>query len=129
MNKEVINIYTDGACKGNPGTGGLGIIIDYKGYRKEWRFKFDNTTNNQMELLAVIIALQQLTRLDIPIVVQSGNGGKAKITFPIKPGDTVLVVFSERDPSNFLSGNNGDNSGNSGNNGQNSGDGNNGGNQ
>ncbi|HBT8980834.1 TPA: hypothetical protein MCM29_005582 [Klebsiella pneumoniae] len=47
--------------------------------------------------------------LDIPIIVQSGNGGKAKITFPIKPGDTVLVVFSERDPSNFLSGNNGDN--------------------
>lgn len=39
---------------------------------------------------------------DIPIVVSSGNAGKSKITFPIKPGDTVLVVFSERDPSNFL---------------------------
>lgn len=47
--------------------------------------------------------------LDVPIVIQSGNSGKAKLTFPLQAGDTVLVVFSERDPSNFLSGNNGDN--------------------
>jgi len=47
--------------------------------------------------------------LDIPIIVPSGNGGKSKLTFPLQAGDTVLVVFSERDPSNFLSGNNGDN--------------------
>lgn len=40
----------------------------------------------------------------VPLVILSGNGGKARITFPVQPGDTVLVVFSERDPSNVLAG-------------------------
>ena len=55
--KHVV-IYTDGACSGNPGPGGFGIILQYGEHRKEISQGFDNTTNNRMELLAVIAALE-----------------------------------------------------------------------
>jgi ribonuclease HI len=59
-----VNIYTDGACKGNPGKGGYGIIMEWVGkpYVKEFSRGFRNTTNNRMELLAVIVALEQLKK-------------------------------------------------------------------
>lgn len=59
MRKKVI-IYTDGACSGNPGPGGYGIILQYGEHRKEMSAGFDNTTNNRMELLGVITALEAL---------------------------------------------------------------------
>lgn len=59
---ERINIYTDGACKGNPGPGGWGALLQYKDTEKELCGGEANTTNNRMELLAVIMALQALTR-------------------------------------------------------------------
>ena len=49
-----IDIYTDGACSGNPGKGGLGVVLIYKGNRKEISEGFEETTNNRMEALAVI---------------------------------------------------------------------------
>lgn len=52
-----ITIYTDGACSGNPGPGGWGAILDYKGIRKELSGGEARTTNNRMELTAVIEAL------------------------------------------------------------------------
>ncbi len=52
-----ITIYTDGACSGNPGPGGWGAILDYKGIRKELSGGEAKTTNNRMELTAVIEAL------------------------------------------------------------------------
>ena len=55
-----INIYTDGACKGNPGKGGWGAILDYQGYIKEISGYDKHTTNNIMELTAVIKALEIL---------------------------------------------------------------------
>ena len=55
-NKHVI-IYTDGACSGNPGPGGFGIILQYGEHRKEISQGFPETTNNRMELLGVITAL------------------------------------------------------------------------
>ncbi|NLP45879.1 MAG: ribonuclease HI [Epulopiscium sp.] len=55
-----IVIYTDGACSGNPGPGGYGIVLLYKGYRKELSGGALETTNNRMELLAVIKALEAL---------------------------------------------------------------------
>ena len=55
-----VNIYTDGACSGNPGPGGFGIILEYKGKTKEVSKGFKHTTNNRMELLAVITALEML---------------------------------------------------------------------
>lgn len=49
-----INIYTDGACSGNPGPGGWGAILEYKGTRKELSGGEASTTNNRMELTALI---------------------------------------------------------------------------
>ena len=56
-----VNIFTDGACKGNPAPGGWGAILDYKGTRRELSDGEPQTTNNRMELSAVIAALSALT--------------------------------------------------------------------
>ena len=55
-----ITIYTDGACSGNPGPGGWGAILDYKGQRKELSGGEAETTNNRMELTGIIRALECL---------------------------------------------------------------------
>lgn len=59
---EVVVIYTDGACRGNPGPGGWGAVLNYKGTTKELYGGEQVTTNNRMELMAVINALEALTR-------------------------------------------------------------------
>ncbi len=58
--KRVV-IYTDGACLGNPGPGGYGAVLLYGSHRKEIAGGFRATTNNRMELLAAIRALEELT--------------------------------------------------------------------
>ena len=55
-----VTIYTDGACSGNPGPGGWGAILEYRGVEKELSGGEKETTNNRMELTAVIRALEQL---------------------------------------------------------------------
>lgn len=55
-----ITIYTDGAAKGNPGPGGYGVVLISPPYRKELSAGFQLTTNNRMELLAVIVGLEAL---------------------------------------------------------------------
>ncbi|MBZ0092994.1 MAG: ribonuclease HI [Sulfuricellaceae bacterium] len=62
MQKEVVEIFTDGACKGNPGAGGWGALLRYGGREKELFGGEALTTNNRMELLAVIKALESLNR-------------------------------------------------------------------
>ena len=57
-----IEIYTDGACSGNPGAGGWGAILRYGDVEKELSGGEDNTTNNRMELSAVIEALKALKK-------------------------------------------------------------------
>ena len=57
---EEITIYTDGACSGNPGPGGWGAVLMYKGNKKEISGGKKNTTNNEMEVTAVIEALKNL---------------------------------------------------------------------
>ena len=59
---EKIEIFTDGACKGNPGTGGWGALLVVDGHEKELFGGELNTTNNRMELMAVIEALNALKR-------------------------------------------------------------------
>jgi len=61
MTEQVI-IYTDGACKGNPGPGGWGVFMQYKAQKKELCGGEKGTTNNRMELMAAIIALETLTK-------------------------------------------------------------------
>lgn len=57
---KIIDIYTDGACSGNPGPGGYGIVLIYKETRKELSQGYKCTTNNRMEMLAVIKSLEVL---------------------------------------------------------------------
>lgn len=57
---EVVEIYTDGACKGNPGIGGWGALLQYDGKTRELFGGESRTTNNRMEMTAVIRALESL---------------------------------------------------------------------
>lgn len=76
MNYEV-HIYTDGAAKGNPGRGGYGVVMetvkDGKTYRKEFFEGFRLTTNNRMELLAVIVGLEKLKKTNAKVLVVSDS--------------------------------------------------------
>lgn len=62
MSAHPVIVHTDGACSGNPGPGGWGAILDYNGTRKELSGGEPQTTNNRMELMAAIMALEALTR-------------------------------------------------------------------
>jgi len=57
-----VRIYTDGACRGNPGPGGWGVVLRWNGHEKELCGGERSTTNNRMELMAAIQALEALTR-------------------------------------------------------------------
>ena len=60
MTKQV-EIFTDGSCHGNPGPGGFGVVLRYKQHEKNISAGFRLTTNNRMELMAAIVALETLT--------------------------------------------------------------------
>lgn len=60
VKRKEIEIFTDGACQGNPGPGGCGIVLKYGVHRKELAFGYTHTTNNRMELLAAIHGLEAL---------------------------------------------------------------------
>jgi len=68
-----IIIYTDGSAKGNPGNGGYGIVMMSGSYRKELKQGFKLTTNNRMELLAVIIALESVKKANSEITIYSDS--------------------------------------------------------
>ena len=70
---DLVIIYTDGACRGNPGVGGWGAVLSYKGNTKELYGGERETTNNRMELMAVINALEALTK---PCHVQINSDSK-----------------------------------------------------
>jgi len=69
----MITIYTDGAAKGNPGNGGYGTVLMYRNHRKELSEGFRMTTNNRMELLAVIKGLEELKVEGIPVTIYSDS--------------------------------------------------------
>ena len=71
--QDKIEIFTDGSAKNNPGRGGYGIVMRYGDKEKEYSKGFRRTTNNRMELLAVIDALSKIKRYDIPVVVYSDS--------------------------------------------------------
>lgn len=68
-----IIIYTDGSAKGNPGNGGYGIVMMSGGYRKELKQGFKLTTNNRMELMAVIIAIESVKKENSEITIYSDS--------------------------------------------------------
>lgn len=59
---NIVDIYTDGACRGNPGPGGWGVLLRYGATEKALAGAEPHTTNNRMELMAAIVALEALTR-------------------------------------------------------------------
>ena len=70
---KTVSLYTDGACSGNPGPGGWGVILEYMGHEKELSGGEENTTNNRMELTAVIRGLEQLKE---PCIVELYSDSK-----------------------------------------------------
>ena len=60
--EQHVVVHTDGACSGNPGPGGWGVILEWGGHRKEFKGGEAHTTNNRMELTAAIMALETLKR-------------------------------------------------------------------
>ena len=73
MSRGEIVIYTDGAARGNPGPGGLGVVMLYGKHRKELSEGYRLTTNNRMELLAVIRGLETLRRDDIKVKIYTDS--------------------------------------------------------
>ena len=70
---KTVTLYTDGACSGNPGPGGWGAILEFNGHEKELSGGENNTTNNRMELTAVI---QGLKALKEPCIVELYSDSK-----------------------------------------------------
>ena len=69
----MIIIYTDGSSRGNPGPGGYGVVLKYQGFRKELSEGFTWTTNNRMELLAVIVGLEAIRSKEQAVTVYSDS--------------------------------------------------------
>ncbi|MCL2591066.1 MAG: ribonuclease HI [Betaproteobacteria bacterium] len=70
---KIIDIYTDGACSGNPGPGGWGAVLKSGSHEKEIWGSDPQTTNNRMEILAVIRALEQLKRKGMTVKVHTDS--------------------------------------------------------
>ena len=68
-----VEIYTDGSAKGNPGRGGYGVVLLSGKHRKEMSQGFRLTTNNRMELLAVVVGLESLKKIPETVVVYSDS--------------------------------------------------------
>jgi ribonuclease HI len=73
LHKDQLIIYTDGASRGNPGPGGYGTILMWKGKEKELSAGYRRTTNNRMELMAVIAGLEALTKDDLNVIIYSDS--------------------------------------------------------
>lgn len=69
----MIKIYTDGAAKGNPGPGGYGVVMEFGDKRKEISAGYRLTTNNRMELLAVIVGLEAIKKPGWEVLVTSDS--------------------------------------------------------
>ena len=69
----MIKIFTDGSSRGNPGPGGYGVVMLYKGNRKELSQGYKTTTNNRMELTAVIKALEAIKKNSIKVTIYSDS--------------------------------------------------------
>lgn len=70
---QKVNIYTDGASRGNPGPGGYGVLLIYENTKKELSQGYRRTTNNRMELMAVIAALKAFKKTGLHLTIYSDS--------------------------------------------------------
>lgn len=70
---QQVEIYTDGSSRGNPGPGGLGVILRANGKEKRISIGFKKTTNNRMELMAVIVGLESLKKEGLSVIIYSDS--------------------------------------------------------
>ena len=114
--KKKVEIYTDGSCLGNPGAGGYGAVLKYKEHAKELAEGYIETTNNRMELLAPIKALQSLKETcDVVITTDSQyvrqgitswihnwikNNWKTSSKQPVKNVDLWKLLYQENQRHN-----------------------------
>ena len=77
---KTVEVFTDGGCRGNPGPGGWGAVLRFGGHERELRGSEDNTTNNRMELLAAISALEALTESCLVVLTTDSTYVKDGIT-------------------------------------------------
>lgn len=73
MSDNLITIYTDGSSRGNPGRGGYGVILMWREHRKEISAGYRLTTNNRMELMGVIAALESIKRDEQEVVIYTDS--------------------------------------------------------
>jgi len=73
MQPDFVEMFTDGACRGNPGPGGWGVLLCYKGRKKSIYGAESVTTNNRMELTAAIMGLKALTRSAKVVITTDSN--------------------------------------------------------
>jgi ribonuclease HI len=78
MSRNDVTMYTDGAARGNPGPGGYGVILISGNHRKEISQGYRKTTNNRMELMAVIAGLQNLKKDNLNVTVYTDSQYVAK---------------------------------------------------
>ncbi len=71
--EDFIALYTDGSASGNPGPGGIGVVLIYNAHRKELSEGFRYTTNNRMELRAVITGITSIRNKNIPVKIYSDS--------------------------------------------------------
>lgn len=109
--KEAVYLYCDGACRGNPGPGGWGVLLRYQGAECQLQGGEKNTTNNRMELMAAIRGLQALKRsCDVELTSDSEylkrgitewmpkwqrNGWKTSNKKPVKNQDLWELLLAE----------------------------------
>lgn len=77
---KTVEVFTDGGCRGNPGPGGWGAVLRFGGHERELRGSEENTTNNRMELLAAISALEALTERCVVVLTTDSTYVKDGIT-------------------------------------------------
>ena len=113
QSNSIVELYTDGACRGNPGPGGWGALIKFNGHEKELWGGEQDTTNNRMELMAAIQGLDFLTRdcqvklyTDSKYVMQGitewihnwkKKGWKTAARKPVKNADLWQLLDKARD--------------------------------
>ena len=99
-----VTIYTDGACSGNPGAGGWGCVLIYNGVQKSWSGFEKQTTNNKMELTAVIEALQKLKEpCNVDIFTDSAYVSNAFLQNWVEKWQKNGFVGSDKKPVQNLS--------------------------